>query len=53
MPRDVGYVVLRDFGFGVTGRYSDFGGRFYLPLGVHWVFYVGADQVLFLWGRCI
>ena len=32
MPRDVGPVVLRDVGFlGVTGRYSNFGGKLSLP----------------------
>ena len=31
MPRDVVYVIIRDVRFGVTGWYSDFGGRFSLP----------------------
>ena len=31
MPRDVGSVVLSFVGFGVTGWYSDFGGRLSLP----------------------
>ena len=31
IPRDVVSVVLRDVVFGVTGWYSDFGGRLFLP----------------------
>ena len=34
MPRDVGSDVLMDVGFGITGRYSNFGGSLYIPLGV-------------------
>ena len=31
VPRNVGSIMLMNVGFGVTGRYSDFGGRLSLP----------------------
>ena len=48
MPRDVGSVVLMNVGFGITGRYSNFGGRLYITLGVSplGIFDQGKEGVL-------
>ena len=51
MPRYFGSGVLRDVGFDVTGRLSDFGGVLSLPIGIYWVFRVGVRWE-FCCGEC-